>query len=54
MTDNKKDIRSGCSVTSAPVPGETSCKQCGTAVEMWSDETEVKCENCSALVIQGD
>ncbi len=54
MTDNKNDIRSHCSVTSAPTPTETICKQCGTAVEMWSDDTEVKCENCGALVIQGD
>jgi predicted RNA-binding Zn-ribbon protein involved in translation (DUF1610 family) len=54
MTDNKTDIRSGCSVTSAPVPMETICRQCGIAVEMWSDETEVKCEKCGALVIQGD
>lgn len=54
MTDSKNDIRSGCSVTSAPVPGEATCKKCGAAVEMWSDETEVKCETCGALVSQGD
>lgn len=54
MTNNKNDIRSGCSVTAAPVPVETTCKQCGADVEMWSDDTEVKCEKCGAPVTQED
>lgn len=54
MTDNKKDIRSHCSVTSAPVPIETTCKECGADIEMWSDDTEVKCNKCGALIKRED
>ena len=53
MTDNKTDIRSGCSVTSAPVPVEINCKYCGAPLEIWSDDTEVRC-SCGSLIILKD
>lgn len=54
MTDKKTDIRAGCSIKSAPVPVETSCKKCGSVIEMWSDDEEVTCGNCGAVVKQED
>ena len=38
-----KDIRE-------PSPEEITCRHCGTAVEIWTDETETKCKSCGKMV----
>ncbi|MBF0456898.1 MAG: hypothetical protein HQK99_03280 [Nitrospirae bacterium] len=40
-----------CSVTSAAVPGTVECPECGAALEIWSDEDEVRCNGCGACVV---
>lgn len=33
-----------------PAPEYLKCPNCGAEVEIWSDESEIVCDNCGALV----
>lgn len=33
-----------------PTPEDLRCHQCGTEVEIWSDEMKAKCQHCGASV----
>ena len=33
-----------------PYPEEINCPSCGQAVEIWSDEAEVRCAACGGIV----
>ncbi len=33
-----------------PTPEDLKCRQCGSEVEIWSDELKAKCPNCGTLV----
>jgi DNA-directed RNA polymerase subunit RPC12/RpoP len=35
-----------------PVPEYIECPNCGSDVEIWSDEEEVICSNCGAMVVR--
>jgi len=32
-----------------PRPEEIRCRKCGRILEIWSDETEVKCKSCGEV-----
>ena len=32
-----------------PKPEDIKCRHCGKEIEMWSDETEVKCKFCQKI-----
>lgn len=32
-----------------PRPEEIRCRRCGKTLEIWTDETEVKCGNCGEI-----
>jgi len=36
-----------------PKPEFINCPNCGSKVEIWTDETETECENCGAKVSRG-
>jgi len=36
-----------------PKPEFINCSNCGSKVEIWTDETETECENCGAKVSRG-
>ncbi len=44
-----KDSCPGSNDIKQPKPEDIACRKCGTAVEMWSDETEAKCEKCGQV-----
>ncbi len=48
--DKHIEDKPACSVNKALVPVELSCPQCGVEIEIWSDETEVKCNGCGVTV----
>ncbi|MBI5665574.1 MAG: hypothetical protein HZC49_10900 [Nitrospirae bacterium] len=50
MKDRHLEEKPACSVKSAPVPAEVGCPGCGTALEMWSDETDIICTSCGCIV----
>jgi len=54
MKDNNRHEKPACAVKSAPVPMEIQCPQCGVEIEMWSDETEIKCRLCGIVVHNRD
>ncbi|NOX20230.1 MAG: phosphohydrolase [Nitrospirae bacterium] len=33
-----------------PYPEEITCVFCGSSVEIWSDEVETQCPNCSNMI----
>ncbi len=47
--DTHLEEKPACSVNKAVVPLEIICTGCGTEIEIWSDETEVKCK-CGIMV----
>jgi uncharacterized paraquat-inducible protein A len=36
-----------------PKPEFINCPNCGSKVEIWTDETDTECENCGAKVSRG-
>lgn len=32
-----------------PKPEDITCSSCGAAIEIWSDESEVKCKKCGKM-----
>jgi len=36
-----------------PKPEFINCPNCGSKVEIWTDESETECENCGAKVSRG-
>jgi len=41
-----KNHKPACSTVNASVPDEVACGECGSLVEMWSDEQEAQCPEC--------
>lgn len=50
MKEKRLHDKPACVVKSAAVPDEVICPHCGLEIEIWSDETEVKCTMCGSLV----
>jgi len=44
-----KDSCPGSAEIKQPKPEELTCRNCGKAVEIWSDETEAKCKKCGRI-----
>lgn len=48
-------LNQGCpGPVSQSVPDEVECPACGAAVEMWSNETKVKCPSCSKEITRDE
>lgn len=43
-----------CSERSAPFPKEIVCPQCGSEIELWSDEESTDCRLCGHEVVKGE
>jgi len=54
MKENKGQEKPACAVKAAPVPMEIECPHCRVEIEIWSDETEIKCQLCGVLVQKQD
>jgi ribosomal protein S27E len=54
MKENKSHEKPACAVKAAPVPMEIKCPHCRVEIEIWSDETEIKCQLCGVLVQKQD
>jgi ribosomal protein S27E len=54
MRENSRHEKPACAVKSAPVPIEIQCPQCKVEIELWSDDTEIKCGMCGVLVRNQD
>ena len=52
MRDRPLEEKPACATTSMPVPAELACPECKAELEIWSDESEVTCENCGALILK--
>jgi ribosomal protein S27E len=50
MKEKRLQDKPACVVKSAPVPMEVKCPHCGMEIEIWSDETELKCAMCGFIV----
>jgi len=54
MKENNIQEKPACAVKSAPVPMEIQCPHCKVEIEIWSDESAIKCQLCGVLVQQED
>jgi ribosomal protein S27E len=50
MKDRRLEEKPACAVKAAPHPLELTCPHCLLEIEIWSDETEIECSLCGALV----
>jgi DNA-directed RNA polymerase subunit RPC12/RpoP len=54
MKENNRHEKPACAVKSAAVPMEIQCHHCKVDIEIWSDDTEIKCQLCGVLVQNQD
>ncbi len=51
-SDFAQKQKSPCSTKNVPVPEFITCTQCGSEVELWTDEEETLCPSCNYRVFK--